>query len=161
MCFVANAGFVLNDRFVPSVFRFPQRAPEAPYYTEWFQEANYEIVELDGADTFEGEGDVLLATDLPSGQTPWLWAGYGIRSALASYRSLTEKLEIEVVPLRLVDQRFYHLDTAMYPLPGGRLVYYPAAFDDVSLNEIRRCVPSDRRIEVSESDAVFVQHGTR
>lgn len=153
MCFVANAGLVLNDRFVPSVFRFPQRAPEAPLYTEWFLEADYEIVELDGEDTFEGEGDVLLATELPSGQTPWFWAGYGIRSSLESYRSLTEKLGIEVVPLRLVDQRFYHLDTCMYPLPGGRLVYYPAAFDEVSLNEIRRRVPSDKIIEVSETDA--------
>ena len=154
MCFVANAGLVLDNHFVPSVFRFPQRAPEAPLFTDWFKQAGYEIFELDSNDIFEGEGDALLAVDLPSGRKPWLWAGYGIRSSLESYRALTEKLAIEIVPLRLVDERFYHLDTCLLPLPAGRVVYYPGAFDAVSLNEIRRRVPSDKRIEVSETDAI-------
>ncbi len=153
MCFVANAGFVLGDRFVPSVFRFPQRAPEAAPYTRWFKEAGYAVAALAGDDTFEGEGDSLLAPEPPAGEAPWVWAGYGVRSTLESHRALCERLDIEVVSLRLVDERFYHLDTCFCPLPGGRAVYYPPAFDEMSLAEIRRRVPAGQALEIGEADA--------
>jgi N-dimethylarginine dimethylaminohydrolase len=35
-----------------------------------------------------------------------------------------------VVSLRLVDPRFYHLDTALCVLDADTAMYYPAAFDD-------------------------------
>jgi N-dimethylarginine dimethylaminohydrolase len=35
-----------------------------------------------------------------------------------------------VISLRLVDPRFYHLDTAMVVLDADTAAYYPAAFDD-------------------------------
>lgn len=154
MCFAANAGFILDGRFVPSMFRYPQREPEIPLYMAWFQQSGYEVARLDGRDTFEGEGDALLAADPPGGEAPWLWAGYGVRSSLESHKWLTETLDIEVVSLRLVDDRFYHLDTCFFPLPGGRVVYYPLAFDDLSVGEIRRRVPPERCIEVGDGDAL-------
>ena len=150
MCFVANAGLVAGDRFIPSVFRFPQRQPESTLFCDWFADSGYEIAPLGGDDTFEGEGDALLADD----EAAWIWAGYGMRSSLESHQSLTERLNVEVVSLRLIDERFYHLDTCFFPLPGGRVVYYPPAFDEASLGEIRHRVPTDRRLEVSESDAL-------
>jgi lysine-ketoglutarate reductase/saccharopine dehydrogenase-like protein (TIGR00300 family) len=56
--------------------------------------------------------------------------------------------------LRLVDERFYHLDVCFCPLPGGRAFYYPGAFDHRSLELIRsRFSPEDRH-EVSEADAL-------
>lgn len=150
MCFVANAGLVVGDRFIPSVFRFPQREAESPLFRAWFERSGYEIVPLSGDDAFEGEGDALLADD----SAEWIWAAYGTRSALESHRSLCETLNLEVVSLRLIDERFYHLDTCFLPLPGGRAVYYPPAFDEHSLAEIRRRVPADRRIEIGETDAL-------
>jgi N-dimethylarginine dimethylaminohydrolase len=36
------------------------------------------------------------------------------------------------MPLRLVDPRFYHLDTALCVLDADTAAYYPAAFDDAS-----------------------------
>ena len=134
MCFVANAGLVVGDRFIPSVFRFPQREPESPLFSDWFADAGYELAPLGGDDTFEGEGDALLADK----EADCIWAGYGMRSSLESHQSLTERLNVEVVSLRLVDERFYHLDTCFFPLPGGRAVYYPPAFDEASQAEIRR-----------------------
>jgi N-dimethylarginine dimethylaminohydrolase len=59
------------------------------------------------------------------------------------------------VGLRLVDPRFYHLDTCFCPLPDGWLMYYPAAFDARSQEAIAMLVPSERRIEVSEEDALL------
>jgi lysine-ketoglutarate reductase/saccharopine dehydrogenase-like protein (TIGR00300 family) len=149
MCFAANAGLVVGDRFLCSAFRFPQRRPEEALFAEWFEGHGYEVIHPAGDETFEGEGDALVQPGEPR-----LWAGYGVRSGLDAHRLLSQRLNVEVVSLRLVDERFYHLDTCLYPLPGGRLVYYPAAFDEMSLREIARRIPADRRLEVSEVDAL-------
>ena len=37
---------------------------------------------------------------------------------------------LPVLSLRLVDPRFYHLDTALCVLDADTAAYYPAAFDD-------------------------------
>ena len=57
-----------------------------------------------------------------------LWAGHGPRTDENSLRQLTDLWDVEVVPLRLVDPRFYHLDTGFCPLSHGEVMYYPAAF---------------------------------
>ena len=35
-----------------------------------------------------------------------------------------------MLPLELVDPRFYHLDTCFCPLAPGVAIYYPGAFDE-------------------------------
>src|SRR5206468_273344 len=77
-----------------------------------------------------------------------LWGGYGVRTSLQADRHLAEMLDVEVVPLRLVDERFYHLDTCFCPLPEGRVFYYPDAFDRESLERIAARVPAEQRFEV-------------
>lgn len=154
MCFTANAGLLIGNTFLPSRFRFPQREPESARFIQWFHDHGFDILPLDEDDPYEGEGDTLLAYDPQSEATPVLWSGYGMRTALESHGTLARRLPVEVVSLRLVDSRFYHLDTCFYPLPEGRVVYYPAAFDESSLIEIRRRVSADRRIEVAEADAL-------
>src|SRR5919201_1305419 len=71
----------------------------------------------------EGEGDILVA-----GRT--LLAGYGFRTDRAVAAELTGLFGLPVVSLRLVDPRFYHLDTALCVLDSDTAMYYPAAFDD-------------------------------
>jgi lysine-ketoglutarate reductase/saccharopine dehydrogenase-like protein (TIGR00300 family) len=149
MPFAANAGLVQGDTFVPSRFRFPQRQPEVPHFTHWFRQHRFRVRELPGEATFEGEGDVLFQPEVD-----FLWGGYGVRSSLQAHRDLAELLGVEVVPLRLVDERFYHLDTCFCALPGGRVVYYPDAFDRDSLEAIAARVPPERRCEVEVADAL-------
>lgn len=84
----------------------------------------------------------------------WLWAGYGFRSELDSHAYLAKWLDIEVLSLRLMDERFYHLDTCFCPLTDGYLLYYPPAFDAYSNRLIELRVPADKRIAVKEADAV-------
>lgn len=60
----------------------------------------------------------------------------------------------EAIRLRLVDPRFYHLDTCFCPLAGGWLMYYPPAFDADSREVIAAMTPERKRIEVSETDAM-------
>ena len=152
MCFTANAGLVIGGRCVPTSFRVQQRQPEESLFAKWFSDAGFEIVRLPIDSPFEGEGDALFQDQ--HGASPILWAGYGVRSSLESHRALSEVLNVDVVSLRLIDERFYHLDTCFAPLHEGRVMFYPAAFDEMSLREIRRRIPFDRRLEIDEADAM-------
>jgi N-dimethylarginine dimethylaminohydrolase len=149
MAFAANAGLVHDGTFVPARFRFPQRQPEVRHFTDWFRRRRFRIVELPGEGPFEGEGDALFQPG-----EALLWGGYGVRTSLHIHRQLAETLDVEVVPLRLVDERFYHLDTCFCPLAEGRIIYYPDAFDRDSLAVIASRVPAAQRFEVDTADAL-------
>ncbi|MEO0932554.1 MAG: TIGR00300 family protein, partial [Cyanobacteria bacterium J06641_2] len=97
----------------------------------------------------EGAGDALLDRE-----GRWLWAGYGFRSELDSHPYLAKWLDIEVLSLRLTDERFYHLDTCFCPLANGYLLYYPGAFDSYSNRVIEMRVAPEKRIAIEEADAV-------
>jgi len=149
MCFTANAGLTAFGRVIPACFRMPERTREEEPFIDWFAREGFDVVSLSGEDSFEGEGDALFQPG-----EPLLWAGYGVRSALETHKVLGETFGAEVVSLRLVDPRFYHLDTCFAPLPDGRLIYYPAAFDERSRRSIERRIPADKRVMVDEKDAI-------
>lgn len=149
MVFTANAGLVLGENVVLSRFLHKERQGEEPYFKAWFESKGYTVHELPPDLPFEGAGDALLDRE-----GRWLWAGYGFRSELDSHPYIAEWLDIEVLPLRLMDERFYHLDTCFCPLTGGYLLYYPPAFDGYSNRLIEMRVPASRRIAISEPDAV-------
>ena len=161
MCFAANGGFVLGDTFVATRFAVSQRQPEEALYREWATEAGFDILEGEADLPFEGEGDALWWPQPGSTRVypslaktaPVLWAGYGVRTALGAHKPLAERLRVRVESLHLVDPRFYHLDTCFVPLPDGRVVYYPLAFDARSLHRIEALVPAAGRFSVGEEDA--------
>jgi N-dimethylarginine dimethylaminohydrolase len=86
--------------------------------------------------------------DLPSG------ALHATIAQAISQRPLSQLLDVEVVSLRLVDPRFYHLDTCFCPLPGGRVLWYPPAFDAPSRALVEQRVSDDRRLAVHAEDAL-------
>ncbi len=149
MVFTANAGLVLEDRVVLSRFFHKERQGEEPFFKQWFEENGFTVYELPKDLPFEGAGDALLDRE-----GRWLWAGYGFRSELDSHPYLAKWLDIEVLSLRLMDERFYHLDTCFCPLANGYLLYYPPAFDSYSNRLIEMRVPASKRIVVEEADAV-------
>lgn len=149
MVFTANAGLVLGDNVVLSRFMHKERQGEEPHFQTWFEKNGFNVFVLPKDLPFEGAGDALLDRE-----GRWLWAGYGFRSELDSHPYLAKWLDIEVLSLRLIDPRFYHLDTCFCPLSGGYLLYYPPAFDTYSNHLIERRVPAEKRIVVEELDAV-------
>lgn len=149
MVFTANAGLVLGNNVVISRFYHKERQGEEPYFKEWFEKQGFTVYELPKDLPFEGAGDALLDRE-----GRWLWAGYGFRSELDSHPYLAKWLDIEVLSLRLTDDRFYHLDTCFCPLTGGYLLYYPPAFDGYSNRLIEMRVPAEKRIAIEEPDAV-------
>ncbi|MDX2232182.1 MAG: TIGR00300 family protein [Leptolyngbyaceae cyanobacterium bins.349] len=149
MVFTANAGLVLGHTVVLSRFFHKERQGEEPFFQEWFESQGFTVHLLPKDLPFEGAGDALLDRE-----GRWLWAGYGFRSELDSHPYLAKWLDIEVLSLRLMDERFYHLDTCFCPLADGYLLYYPPAFDSYSNRLIELRVPAEKRIAVAEKDAV-------
>lgn len=149
MVFTANAGLVRQGLVALSRFLHPERQGEEPHFRRWFSDWGYDVLEIPAAAPFEGEGDALFEWDGSR-----LWAGYGVRTRAASHRYLQETWDSEVLPLRLVDPRFYHLDTCFAPLYGGYVMYFPPAFDEASRARIEGHYPEEKRIPVGESDAL-------
>ena len=149
MVFTANAGLVRGQRFIVSRFRYPERQYEEPYFADWFMDRGYEVSLMPRDLPFEGAGDALF--DRASSV---LWMAHGHRSLSAAGEVLAARLGVEVLTLKLVDTRFYHLDTCFCPLEGGYLMYYPSAFDDASRKAIESRIPAARRICIDEEDAL-------
>jgi ornithine--oxo-acid transaminase len=149
MVFTANAGLVSKGTVALSRFLHPERQSEEPHFRKWFDDSGFAVRELPRSVPFEGEGDALFESD-----NSRLWAGHGIRSRESSHPYLKETWGVEVISLRLIDPRFYHLDTCFCPLFGGYVLYYPEAFDAASQAKIISRYASEKRIEVSLQDAL-------
>jgi N-dimethylarginine dimethylaminohydrolase len=150
MTFAANAGLVFGNRFVPSRFRYAERQGEEAHARAWFTRHGFDVVELPDGMFFEGAGDGLF----DRGVSRRLWMGHGHRSDATAAPQLASLLDVEVLPLKLADPRFYHLDTCFCPLVNGYTLYFPPAFDAPSLALIEKHIPPSHRIAVHEHDAL-------
>jgi N-dimethylarginine dimethylaminohydrolase len=124
MVFAANGGCVVDGKVLGAKFRYPQRVPEGRAYMNWFVEQGYQVVREPQAIN-EGEGDLVFAGRV-------MLAGHGFRTDQAAAQEVADLTGMPVISLRLVDPRFYHLDTALVVLDSDTAAYYPAAFDDAS-----------------------------
>lgn len=148
MVFTVNAGVVFGNKAVASHFMPMERRPEEAHFKKWFRENGFELLDLDEKIGFEGAGDCLLDR-----RGPWLWTGYGFRTEIEAHEKLQAFFDLEVVSIRLVDSRFYHIDTCFCPLTDGFLMYHPPAFDYDSRIQIESRIPSHKRIVVDTMDA--------
>lgn len=154
--FMANAGLVFKDMFIPSRFKHPERQVEEPYFENWFDSKDFIVATFlqpeSGRLSFEGAGDALFSHDRKH-----LWMGYGFRTSgdfKFTLDILTEDTGAIVRPLQLVDPRWYHLDTCFCPLDTGDVLWYPKAFSPHAQHVVRTWYDSGKLIEVSEQDAL-------
>ena len=124
MVFAANGGTVAGGKVLGARFRYPQRAGEARAYLDWFAASGYADVRVP-EHVHEGEGDLVFTGSA-------ILAGHGFRTEPSVQHDLAAAFGLPVIPLRLTDPRFYHLDTALVMLAPGVAAYYPAAFDDAA-----------------------------
>lgn len=122
MVFAANGATVIGGTVLGARFRYAERAAEGPAYLDWFRQRGFTAVH-EPQRVNEGEGDIVHAGGV-------ILAGYGFRTDQAVKQDLEELFGLPVISLRLVDPRFYHLDTALCVLDADTVAYYPAAFDE-------------------------------
>lgn len=145
LVFTANAAMMSGHRAIVSRFRHEQRQGEEKYFCESLSNLGFEVVELPDGFFFEGAGDALFC-----GET--LFGGYRIRSTAKSLQEVARLIERQVIPLELIDSRFYHLDTCFCPVNVETAIWFPGAFDEYGRQVMREMIPD--LITLEETEAV-------
>src|SRR5215831_11961880 len=123
LVFTANAAVVLDRQALLARFRHPQRQREEAHFEAAFRSLQAHghidaVRKLPEGLVLEGAGDCVWDE-----RRNLFWMGYGPRSDAAAARAVEDTFAREVVALELADPRFYHMDTALAPLPGGEVMY--------------------------------------
>jgi N-dimethylarginine dimethylaminohydrolase len=148
LVFTANAALVNGDLAILSTHRDPAQLRRRQIFRSTLAQLGLATTVLQQAH-FEGAADVLFDR-----VRPIVYAGYGLRSDRAAALQLSELIDARIVPLRLVDERFSHLDMALCPLGGGHVMAYMPAFEAQSQRMLRRLIEPEYLIELGAGDAL-------
>jgi arginine dihydrolase len=149
MVFAANGAFSVDGEVYGARFKYPQRTDEAAAHRAFYESHPETWRFVAPTVVNEGEGDFAYVPEAHGGV---ILAGYGFRTEPSAHREAQEVLGRPVVSLRLVDDRFYHLDTALAAIDDTNVIYYPAAFSESSHAVLRRLFPE--AIVATEEDAL-------
>lgn len=134
MVFATDCCLMIDDKILLSSFRYPERQPETEHFEKWFRANGYTEMKK-SANLFEGGGDNLICGDK-------ILAGHGFRSAAETADELRTFFDREVVSLKIVDPRFYHLDTSLAVLSDDTVASYLPALDELSQQRLRQAIPN-------------------
>lgn len=153
LVFTANAAVVLDRTALLARFRYPERQQEQPYYEAAFRRlqargAIDSVRVLPRQLVLEGAGDCVWDE-----ARQHFWLGYGPRSHAAAKPVVEKTFGVEAVALELADPRFYHMDTALCPLPHGHVMYVADAFTPAARAVVEARVAAEDRIEIAPRDA--------
>lgn len=144
MVFAANGAFTVDGVAYGAKFKYPQRSDEAKAHREFYESRDWTF--RAPTLTNEGEGDFAYANGL-------ILAGYGFRTDVTAHAEAQEALQRPVISLKLVDPRFYHLDTALAALDDANITYYPAAFSEASQRVLRQLFPDALIADEEDAEA--------
>lgn len=151
MVFAANAAaaFLSTDGKSPGVIMSrmatTSRYDESVHYEQFFRELGYDVLHLPEGLTFEGGADAIWH---PGRRL--IWGGYGLRTDRATHDAISAMLDVPVIPIRLDDEAFYHLDTCLCTLDERTALICPAALRPEDMAMIHRLF--ERIIEVPEAE---------
>lgn len=145
MVYSANGAFSVDGVVYGAKFRHPQRQGEAAAHEKWYRSGGWRFVSP--TEVNEGEGDFAYLRG-----RGLVLAGYGFRTDVRAHAEAAEALARPVISLRLVDERFYHLDVALTVLDDDTVAYYPGAFSAASQQILRQLFPG--ALIVDEADTL-------
>jgi N-dimethylarginine dimethylaminohydrolase len=153
LVFTANAAVVMDGKALVARFKYAERQGEEPLYYAALQRLQQQGVLTDvqmmpEGIVLEGAGDCVYDE-----QRRLFWMGYGMRSDIKAVPVVKEHFGLEVIPLELVNPHYYHMDTALVPMQGGEVLYYPGAFSAEGRKIIEERVGKDMLIAAPEEDA--------
>jgi len=144
LVFTANAGLIWRSTAFVATFRHGARQGETPIDEAWFKGCGFRTVMPPETMDLEGAGDALFCGDT-------LFGGYLIRSDARALQWVGERIGCRVIPLQLVNDYYYHLDTCFCPLRPDQALYFPGAFDRYGLQALEDSI--DDLIPVAEEEA--------
>ncbi len=132
--FTANPVFAFPDpqgrpHHLESVMRHDSREPEVEALSGALRALGSRAVSNEVM--LEGGGDLLWHH-----RRRHVWMGHGFRTDPLALGAVRMALAARVTPLRLVDPRYYHLDTCLCIVDDEAALWVPGAFDDQGRQEI-------------------------
>jgi arginine dihydrolase len=131
LCFTANPSLVLacpaQEREVwLAKMRHGSRRPETALHADFHRARGARLREMPAqVERFEGCGD-----GVQHPKRYLMHAGVGPRSTGEAWDWLAEAHpQLDILRYQLIDERFYHLDTALAPLDEQTALFVPKAFD--------------------------------
>lgn len=150
MVFSANQTFPFYKngklQFVMSRMKSDFRQREVDFFRAWCVDQNIEYYEIPHGLTFEGMGDALW-----NYETDEIFGGYGFRTDRAVYDWLSDLTQKPVIKLHLINDNFYHLDTALCVVNRDTALYVPKAFSTESIDKL--CLKFKNLLAVPEGEA--------
>lgn len=129
LVFTTDHGVWIGDTFYLANFRYDVRESEQSFTIPWYQDLGIKLHHLPSYCYLEG-GDVIF-------HDQHIFVGYGFRTSYETIEYLHNTTHFPVVPLELVDEAFYHLDTCFLPLTEELAFYYPPAFSMASIKALK------------------------
>ncbi|MEI6728626.1 MAG: arginine deiminase-related protein [bacterium] len=168
MVFAADQGLIVSKErkiLLLSNFKYTQRQGESLEYKRWFIDQGYRVDTLPKQLTFEGGGECI----------PWngkFFIGEGFRNNSDTYKYIEKKYKVEFIPLKLINEKFYHLDTCFFVLNQTTAFYYPPALAEKSITKLEQLFPNLIEFTTQEIEAfaansvvtensVFMQTGSQ
>ncbi len=180
MVYAANFGFVIDDIFIRSNFRYPQRRKEAYFAEEFFKTLKAgdttggpqkrrsstigERVFYGGEEGQDPRMNNFQIKTLPKdiffeGQGDMfyrdgkIFCGYGKRTMKEAIPHLEKILGEKFITFEVNDPYYYHLDTCFAPIGRGIAVIKPSSFDREDVVKMKKNFK--KVIEVGERDNPF------
>lgn len=155
MVFCANQSFPwLDEKGKPFVIlsrmRHASRQNEVPHFKTYYEKIDYAILPPPGVGLLEGMGDLI-----PVPKKQLIFGGYGHRTDISTLRQLSDLLKCEIVPLELISDTFYHLDTCFIPLDVNTVLIAKEAFSEEGLATIQSRFKEVIEIPMEESSKGF------
>lgn len=154
MAFACDPGLCIGPLFIPANFWARPREPEVKSFANWFRNRGYKIKYLSRGALFEG-GDCVAVKKK-------LIVGFGKnrtnRRGVKELSSVLKKAGVEVVPIRRVTQKFYHLNSVLTVYPSAELlVYYPPAFEGGTGEKLKQSFSGVEIIKLGNEE-LFREH---
>ncbi len=155
MVFCANQSFPFVDTngiksVILSKMKHPSRQKEVPYFKEFYESIGYKCIELTHTDLFEGMGDTI-----PHPGKQLYYGGYGHRSQATAYQEISDITGTPIIPLELISENFYHLDTCFVPLSEDAVMLCKDAFSNEGMAKIQSYFKKIYYIDAKEAIDTF------
>lgn len=110
--YAANSGIMIGNTYVVSNFTSEPRIPETPVIAQFMKTTGINVVVCPFK--FEGEAEMKYIGLLNGKQT--FIGGYGIRSSKEAYEWMEKEFDINVIKVKMTDDKLYHLDCSIFPI---------------------------------------------
>lgn len=162
MVFCANQSLPFIDKdgnrhVLMSLMHAEPRKDEVPHIEQWYRRNGYLVHHFPPGVTrdFEGMGDALWH---PGRRL--IWGGYGFRSSLEAYTTVSQMFDVPVIALELPHPSFYHLDTCLCLLDEATAIVAPDAFTTDGMALLQALIPDLIEARGDEAHSLFACNAT-